>query len=560
MHPSETEDELSYEADVVVVGSGAAAFSAAITARSHGSEVIMVEKSSSPGGTTARSCGGYWIPNNRFMKQQGLQDSKEDAIRYMARYSYPQLYNPIDSHLGLPENEYNLIATYYDNASETCDFLDRIGALQSTMSIGWSGKPALDFQENMPENKGIRGRLLYPLTPDGKQGDGHELVRQFKSWSKEHKIHLLLRHRVVNICTNSAGEVAGCQAICDRNLLWTIRARRAVIFGSGGFVSNAELMLHFQRGPHFGGCAVPTNTGDFIYMSQKIGAKLGNVAGAFRAQIVLERGLDKAFPANVFHIAGDSVILVNRFGQRVMDEKRNFNDRTMVHFYYDPTRGDWTNMLLFLIYDQRTADLWQGYFPIPKQGEAASHVLSRQTWEELASAIEDRLAALAIRTGGFRLNGQFAPNIRQTITRFNDFAKDGFDADFHRGEFPYDREVSTFPPLITGVRWPMSDQKNVAMYPFLLQGPYYAIILAADILDTNGGPMINCKAQVLDSAGEIIQGLYGAGNCISSPMANVCWGEGGTIGPALTYGYLAGINASKEISKRYEPIMAIKRF
>jgi hypothetical protein len=58
-------------------------------------------------------------------------------------------------------------------------------------------------------------------------------------------------------------------------------------------------------------------------MSQKIGAKLGNMAGAFRVQIVLERGLDKEFPSNVFHIAGDSVILVNRFGQRVMDEKRN---------------------------------------------------------------------------------------------------------------------------------------------------------------------------------------------------------------------------------------------
>ena len=308
-------------------------------------------------------------------------------------------------------------------------------------------------------------------------------------------------------------------------------------------------MLHFQRGPHFGGCAVPTNTGDFIYMSQKIGAKLGNMAGAFRAQIVLERGLDKAFPANAFYIAGDSVILLNRFGHRVMDEKRNYSDRTMVHFVYDPTRGEWTNMLLFLVYDQRTADLWQGFFPIPKQGEAAPHVLTRQTWDELTFAIEDRLAGLAIRTGGFRLDDQFAQNIRQTIARFNDFAKAGVDADFHRGDFPYDREVSTFPPLISEFQWPSSDQKNVTMYPFRPQGPYYAIILAAGTLDTNGGPMVNHKAQVLDSAGEIIPGLYGAGNCISSPTANAYWGGGGTIGPALTYGYLAGINAINEIIK-----------
>jgi hypothetical protein len=483
------------------------------------------------------------------MRAKGSQDSKDDAVRYMARYSYPQLYIPNESHLGLPENEYNLIATYYDKASEACDFLEHIGALQSMMPVGWTGLPVPDYQENMPENKGLRGRLLYPMTLDGKQGDGRELVRQFKSWSKEHGIHLLLRHRVVRLCANPVGEVVGCQAICDRNLLWTIRARRAVIFGSGGYCSNAELILHFQRGPNFGGCAVPTNTGDFIYMSQKIGAKLGNMAGAFRAQIVLERGLDKAFPSNVFHIAGDSVILVNRFGRRIMDEKRNYSDRTMVHFVYDPTRGDWTNMLLFLVYDQRTADLWQGFFPIPKQGEAASHVLSRQTWEDLTSAIEDRLASLATRTGGFRLDEQFAPNIRQTIARFNYFAKAGMDTDFHRGDFPYDRDVSTFPPLVSGSKWPTSDQKNVTMYPFRLQGPYYAIILAAGMLDTNGGPIINHKAQVLDSAGEIIPGLYGAGNCISSPTANICWGEGGTIGPALTYGYLAGINASNETIK-----------
>lgn len=545
----EAKDERSYEAEVVVVGSGAAAFSAAITARSHGSEVIMVEKGSSPGGTTARSGGGYWIPNNRFMREHGLQDPKDDAVCYMARYSYPQLYNPNEPYLGLPENEYNLIATYYDRASEACDFLEQIGAIQSMISVGWSGQPAPDFQENMPENKGIRGRLLFPMTLDGKQGNGQELVRQFKFWSKEHGIHLLLRHRVVRLCCNRTSEITGCQAICDRNLLWTIRARQAVIFASGGFTNNAELMLHNQRGPHFGGCAVPTNTGDFVYMSQKMGAKLGNMSGAFRAQIVLERGLDKAFPASAFCIAGDSVILVNRFGHRVMDEKRNHSDRTMVHFAYDPTRGDWTNMLLFLVYDQRTADLWQGFFPIPKQREAAPHVLTRQTWDELTSAIEDRLAGLATRTGGFQLDDQFVQNIYQTIARFNDFAKAGLDLDFHRGDFPYDREVSTLPPLISGFQWPTSDQKNVTMYPFRLQGPYYAIILAAGTLDTNGGPMINHKAQVLDLAGEVIPGLYGAGNCISSPTANVCWGEGGTIGPALTYGYLAGINASNETIK-----------
>jgi len=112
-----------YETDVVVVRSGAAAHSAAITARSRGAEVIMVEKAPLYGGTTLRSGGGFWIPNNRFQREKGIEDKKEDAIRYMARYSFPQLYNPDDSHLGLPENEYNLITTYYDTAWQMVDYL-----------------------------------------------------------------------------------------------------------------------------------------------------------------------------------------------------------------------------------------------------------------------------------------------------------------------------------------------------------------------------------------------------------------------------------------------------
>src|SRR5512136_497377 len=106
----------NYEADVIVVGSGAAAYSAAVTSKWKGAEVIMVEKATLYGGTTLRSGGGFWIPNNRFQKEKGIEDKKEDATRYMARYSFPHLYDRNDPHLGLPENEYNLISMYYDSA------------------------------------------------------------------------------------------------------------------------------------------------------------------------------------------------------------------------------------------------------------------------------------------------------------------------------------------------------------------------------------------------------------------------------------------------------------
>ncbi len=82
---------------------------------------------------------------------------------------------------------------------------------------------------------------------------------------------------------------------------------------------------------------------------------------------------------NVFYIPGDSVIEVNRYGLRIMDEKRNYTDRAMVHFVWDPQRAEWTNMLVFMIFDQRTATLWQGFPPYPVQGMPAPYVITAMT-------------------------------------------------------------------------------------------------------------------------------------------------------------------------------------
>jgi len=545
-----SEKKWNYTADIVVVGSGAAAYATAITAKSRGAEVIMVEKGALPGGTTGRSGGGFWIPNNRFQKEKGIKDPSDDAIKYMARYSFPQLYNPSDPRLGLPENEYNLITTYYDTASKMVDFLWDMGAVKSIQEINWTGQPQVDYMDHLPENKGVRGRILYSMSPEGKKSNGIELVRQLKAWTDEHNIPLLLNHRVKRIIKNDKGEVVGVEAITSENIAATFRARKAVVFCSGGFTHNPELMLHFQRGPHFGGCAVPTNTGDFVLMGNAIGAQLGNMAGAFRTEIVLEQALsDPDGIHSVWWIFGDSILEVNRYGLRIMDEKRNYSDRTMTHFVWDPQRAEWTNMLLFSIYDDRTATLWQGFPPLPIQGQLAPYIIDGNTLDELAKNIYDRLAQLKTKIGGFQLDSSFGENLKKTVTRFNEFAKAGVDSDFHRGEYAYDREWSTFPPTVPGVQWPPKDSKNYTMYPLSSKGPYHAIILGAGTLDTNGGPIINHKAQVIDTENKPIPGLYGAGDCIASPTANAYWGGGSTIGPAMTYGYIAGINATKETEK-----------
>ena len=536
----------SQETDILVVGSGGAAFSAAITARQQGAEVIMLEKAALVGGTTMRSGGGFWIPNNRFQREKGIVDAKDDAVRYMARYSFPHLYNPDAPRLGLPENEFNLIDTFYNRASEMVDFLISIGALEAIQEINWTGQPQVDYMDHLPENKGIRGRVLFSRNREGKQAYGGELVRQLRTWAVKNGIQLLTNHQVTSILRNDQGEVIGLEVLADGESK-NFRARRAVVFGSGGYTHNPELMLRFQRGPHFGGCAAPTNTGDFIRMGGAIGAQLGNTAGAWRAEIVLEQALaDPKGVHNVFYIPGDSVLEVNRYGRRIMDEKRNYTDRAMTHFIWDPQRAEWTNMLVFMVFDQRTATLWQGFPPYPVQGQEADYIISAPSLDGLATGIATRLQDLAPHTGGFSLAPEFAANLAETVQRFNQFAATGKDLDFQRGEFATNREWATFPPTVPGAEWPPPGASNYTMYPISDAGPYYAIILGAGTLDTNGGPIIDHQARVLNVNDQVIPGLYGAGNCIASPTANAYWGGGSTLGPAMTYGYIAGLNAAAE--------------
>lgn len=543
--------EYTKEADILIVGSGAAAFSAAITAKKHGAQVIMLEKGSVIGGTTLRSGGGFWTPNNRFQKEFGITDAKEDALKYMARYSYPQLYNPEDSMLGLMKHDFELIDTYYDKAHEAIEYLEDIGALKSINEINWTGKLQVDYMDHLAENKGIRGRVLYSEDQNGKMAYGGELVRQLKAWATENDIPILTNHEAKLILRNDQGEVIGLEVLVEGKETENFHARKAVIFGSGGYTHNPEMMLRFQRGPHFGGCAVPTNTGDFISMAGEIGAKLGNTAGAWRAEIVLEQALSNPKGVhNIFYVPGDSVLEVNKFGKRIMDEKRNYTDRTMTHFIWDPQAAEWTNMLVFMIFDKRTATLWQGFPPYPVDGTPADYIIAGETYPELAKNIASRLDSLSTHTGGFKLAPEFLDNFNQTLTRFNEFAASGKDEDFKRGEFNYDKEWTTFPPTIPAVEWPPKDTKNYTMYPLSDKGPYYAIILGAGTLDTNGGPVINKNAQVLDNFDRVIPGLYGAGNCIASPTANAYWGAGSTIGPALTFGHIAALNALSETIKK----------
>ena len=533
------------EADVVVVGSGAAASSAALFAHEGGASVLMLEKAMFYGGTTVKSAGGYWIPNNYLMREKGLKDSREDCLRYMARTAYPTLYDAKNSRLGLPANAYDLLAAYYDNASAVIDALRTMGALEGhTFWVQSNGELFPDYYAQLPENKNIRGRTLYAARPNGLSGNGAWLIAKLKAAVEKRRISVLLEHRASRLVVNGKGQVIGLEAKTGDSKLVSVRARKGVIFGSGGFTANPELSLNYLRGPIFGGCTVPAGEGDFVSMGAGVGAKLANMNNAWWWPVILEQALQsRSVPNGVAQPPGDSVIQVNRYGRRCSNEKIQYNERTQSHFVWDPLTASYPNLIQFVIYDQFCRDRFgSGTGVVLKPGISAPYVLSAATLQDLTNAIDGRLSEIADKTGHVRLDPGFLTNLQETISRFNRFAEIGTDLDFHRGEAPIES-------ALFGPRRPGNDKPNALMYPISSTGPYYAVMLAGGTLDTKGGPKINPKGQVVDSNEKPIPGLYGAGNCVASPAAQAYWAGGATLGPAMTFGAIAARNAVLELVK-----------
>lgn len=539
-----THHDWDSETDVLVVGTGAAGSCAALFAHRAGASVTIIEKAAFYGGTTLKSQGAYWIPNNRLMRDRGLVDNKADALNYMARLSFPTLHNPAAPQLGLPLEDYQLLEAFYDHGSRVLDDLATMDALQSTFFKSAAGEDFPDYYSHLPENKASIGRILLPVSNAGAPGMGDELIRQLQKAVNDRNIPVLFNQRASKLLQSERGEVIGLQITNVDGGVKNIRVHKGVVFGTGGFIHNQQMRLNYLRGPVYGGCTMPTAEGDFVTIGSAAGAKLGNMNHAWWAQILFEQAVqNSAVPMNVFIPPGDSMILVNRYGKRYVNEKFVYNERSQSHFHWDPVRAEYPNLLSFMIYDQQVAENNSGIWPIPDIASVAStpYVISGGTLAELQSAITDRLASLAEHSGGATLDPQFATTLENTIEAFNGFAKQGADPDYHRGEVASELFFHGF-YTAPGHR---NEYPNPTMQPLADRGPYYAIILAAGVLDTKGGPRINTHAQVLDNFGQPIPGLYGAGNCIASPAGQAYWSAGGTIAPAMVFGALAGEHVSR---------------
>lgn len=534
------------EADIVVVGSGAAACSAAATSASLGNKVVLIEKEPILGGTTNKSGGVAWVPNNSQMRAAGKTDPKADCMKYMVRYSYPQRYTPNSPTLGLDEASYKLIEAFYDNGAKAIDHLGNIGAVQfGTFLVG--GKPSPDYADHLPENKAPQGRSVVTLDDSGKImvgtiGDGTNLIGHVEAWLRKQDVPILTEHKVVS-AVKDGDRVVGVEAEADGKTV-RIRARKGVIFATGGYAHNVDLVHLHQKGL-WGSCAMPGSTGDFIGIAQSAGAAMGAMGTAWRTQIVFEQALEnRVLPQGVFFVPADSMFLVNKYGRRVVNEKRDYNDRTEVHFYFDPVHEDYANELLFMIFDGRSLDAFGGAFPIPDPSDLGPYVIQGADMDELAANLANRLDTLKDKDGMVALADDFPKTLKETLDKFNAYAKAGKDPDFKRGDQSYDRAWQAFFSVMReGSTEKPNDLPNPTMHPFRPEGPYYAIILAAGALDTSGGPRINEHAQVLAPDGTPIAGLYGAGNCIAAPSREAYYGAGGTIGPCIAFGYIAAQHA-----------------
>ena len=533
------------ESDVVVVGGGGGGLPAALFARWLGDEVVLLEKAPELGGTARKAAFWYWVPNNAPMRELGIADTEEDFLRYVARLSRPDRYDPAGPTLGLGEWEYALCRAIYESASPAAELLRDRGALPYRHC-----RDVPDYWSELPEDKAPTGRVLVPEGARESMSDGGEVgVRTMTEAAARDGVDIRTGHRAQRLVT-ADGAVVGVEASTTDGATVRFRARKAVIFATGGFTHDRELRENFLSAPVYGGCAAITNEGDFVRIASSVGAQLRNMNYAWMCPIPLEKAVARrADLVGMFSVAGDSMIFVDKHGRRVVNEKLPYNELAQEFFRWDPTSGEYPNLVLIQVWDQRSQDHSAsdeyGRLIVPP-GTDDGHVIRGGTLDELSAAIAERLERYRAHTGGLALAEDFAANLRASIERFNGFAERGVDEDFGRGE----RAVQQ---LFNGLVKDEPGRENPTMWPISGAGPYFAALVTGGTLDTKGGPKATPDGQVVDDLDRPIAGLYGVGNCVASASARAYWAGGATLGPILAFAYRAANAAHAEPVKEAAP-------
>ncbi len=520
------------EFDVIVCGSGAGGLSSALFARWLGNTAVVLEKAGSIGGTTNKAAFWYWVPNNAAMKKAGTPDPKPDFLKYVARLSSPLNYDAEAPRYGLTQWEFDMCEAFYDSASTAVELLAERGALPYRHCPG-----VPDYFAELPEDKAKTGRVLVPLDAIPSMSDGGRVaIRTLSTQARKEGISIRTGTKVTKILQDAKGRVIGVEAETDTGETTRLRARKGVVFATGGFTHNAEFRRNFLNGPIYGGCAALSNEGDIVKLTAGLNVQLRNMNHAWMCPIPLEKAVSKdGSMSGQFSCAGDSMLFVNKYGRRTVNEKLQYNELAQTFFQWDGARAEYPNIVQVCIWDQRSQDhsasSEYGRVIVPK-GTDDRHVIKGATLEELAKNIDARMQKYAAVTGGIRTGPDFLANTKASIARFNGFATAGKDEDFQRGERVVEQlfngDVNEEPGRTNPTMWPLADS-----------GPYYAALLVAGTLDTKGGPKTDTNGRVLDINDKPIAGLYGVGNCVASASGGAYWAGGATLGPILTFAYRA---------------------
>ncbi|UXA16656.1 FAD-dependent oxidoreductase [Mycobacterium sp. SMC-4] len=526
-----------HEVDVVVLGSGAAGLTAALTAVVHGASVEVYEKAATVGGTSAVSGGIVWIPAHNRCADGEL--SVEDAMAYL----HAQSLGVMDDHL---------VATFVRTGAPMLDFVEAHSELQFEVAEGFP-----DYKPELPGGRPTGGRSLntkpFDLT---KLGEWRDRITSFPADFSNVGIDAETRARIHASVDDDSGDycVAGTSLIAG--LLHAVRtagvtphtearavdlvadalgitgvridkdgreirvrARRAVILGTGGFEWDARLVEAYLRGPMRGAVSPPNNTGDGLRMAMAHGADLANMGEAWWVPIV-------QIPGDTFagHPRSRSVrlertrprsIIVNRAGRRFVNEAGEYNSMAGPFHYLDPRLG-YANDPAWIVFDSLHLKHY-GFLGVDPDGPVPEWFCQSSDLDELGEK-----------------TGIDSDGLARTLEAWNAHVAAEHDPDFGRGSSAYDGY------------WGDANAASTAGKTLgpIDTAPYYAVPVSVGAMGTKGGPRTDADGRVLHVSGTAITGLFAAGNAMAGATGKAYGGAGGTLGPAMVFGYRAGFTAA----------------
>ena len=552
------------EVDVLVVGSGAGGMLNALVAASNRNDVLIIEKAPLWGGSSATSGAGIWIPGSHIAKQAGFDDNLDEAFKYIRGLSadnvpdenirayidqaapmlkwlventpveylafpYPDYHaeNPGGSpegfrtHMPLPLHGRDL-----GKDVKTLRFANPAASLFGYLNWHFDETNAILYRQPGWFIGLIKSLARYWLDlpfrltsrKDRRLTLGNALAGGLRMALKDKNVPLWLESPLVEII-EAEGTVKGA-VVNHKGKDIRVKASKGVVLAAGGFEKNAEMREEnlplYPNAPYSGG--VTSNTGDSIRAGIAIDADTMNMQSTWAAPVFHVPGEDRGRLSTVER-ALPGCIMVNQKGERYLNEAASYHVTGQVMARRHKEHGDGSPSWMIFDHKYRHTFPMGPLYPIVpdwmhKKG-IRTILKKANTIEALAEKIDIDPSTLA-----------------GTLARFNENAEQGLDPDFHRGEAAYDRMYGD-----------PRNQPNPNLRP-LSKGPYYAMPIYPGDIGTNGGLLTNEKAQVIKKNGKPIEGLYAIGNNAASSMGESYPGAGVTIGPALTFGYIAARHMS----------------